>query len=112
MSGEKLEDESASEANIRKLLNNLKGETNRRARFRTVICLILEGKEYLFEGIVEGSIIEQEKGNEGFGYDPVFMPEGHLKTFAEMSLGEKNRISHRARAVKGLVEFLRNLSGQ
>ena len=108
MSGEKLEDESASEANIRILLNNLKGETNRRARFRTVICLILEGEEYLFEGIVEGSIIEQEKGNEGFGYDPVFMPEGHLETFAEMSLGEKNRISHRARAVKGLAEFLRN----
>lgn len=112
MSGDKMEDESVSQANIRKLLNQLDGETNRRAKFRTVICLILDGKEYYFEGSVGGSIIEKEKGQEGFGYDPVFNPEGYGLTFAEMPLDEKNRISHRAIAVKSLAEFLRNHTGQ
>ena len=112
MSGDKMDDESASAANIRKLLNHLRGKTNRGARFRTVICLILDGKEYLFEGSVKGSIIEEKRGDEGFGYDPVFIPQGHGLTFAEMSLAEKNRISHRAMAVKALAEFLRNHTGQ
>lgn len=112
MSGEKPDGESASSSNIRKLLKNLAGAANRRARFRTVICLILDGKEYLFEGVVAGNIIEQQRGKEGFGYDPVFIPEGYGITFAEMSLSEKNLISHRAGAVRALTEFLRNQSGQ
>ena len=93
-------------ANNRLLLKNLEGAANRRARFRTVICLLLEGEEYRFEGIVEGHIIEQEVGEEGFGYDPLFIPEGFSKTFAEMTTEEKNTVSHRARAVRKLVAFL------
>ena len=112
MTGDRRKEESVSSANIRKLLNRLEGETNRQARFRTVICLILDGKEYFFKGMVKGIITEQERGTEGFGYDPVFLPEGYKRTFAEMSLDEKNRISHRAEAVKGLAEFLRILSRQ
>lgn len=95
--------------NIEKLLNTLKGESNRNARFRTVIALIINNKEYLFEGIVEGIIIENRKGNMGFGYDPVFQPEGYNKSFAEMTLEEKNEISHRARALKKLTVFLNEL---
>ena len=79
---------------------------NRKARFRTVIALIFNDKEYLFEGIVTGNIINEKRGNEGFGYDPVFMPEGKNLTFAEMDLDEKNTISHRARAFEKLREFL------
>ena len=94
------------EANNRLLLKNLEGITDRRARFRTVISLILNGKEYLFEGIVEGRIAEQSSGVEGFGYDPLFIPDGFEKTFAEMTADEKNEISHRGRAVRLLVEFL------
>lgn len=93
-------------ANNRLLLKNLAGEENRRARFRTVICLIEQGKEHLFEGIVEGRIIDHEAGSEGFGYDPLFVPEGFDRTFAEMSAKQKNGISHRGRAVRKLVDYL------
>ena len=95
-----------SEANMRKLLKELDGEQNRKAQFRTAICLIEQGEEHLFEGIVKGSIIEQKRGISGFGYDPVFMPEGYEETFAEMGNAEKNKISHRARAVEKLCEYL------
>lgn len=93
-------------ANNRLLLKNLAGEENRRARFRTVICLIEQGEEHLFEGIVEGRIIDHEAGSEGFGYDPLFVPEGFDRTFAEMSAEQKNGISHRGRAVRKLVDYL------
>lgn len=93
-------------ANNRLLLRNLEGKENRRARFRTVISLILDGEEHLFEGVVEGHITEQEAGCEGFGYDPLFVPEGYDCTFAEMSAEQKNAISHRGRAVQKLVAFL------
>lgn len=96
-----------SEDNITLLLKNMEGETNRKARFRTVVSLILAGKEYQFEGIVNGIIRTERSGSEGFGYDPVFEPEGHNVTFAEMPLEEKNSMSHRARAITKLVEFLK-----
>ncbi len=96
-------------ANNRLLLHNLEGVENRRARFRTVIALILNGEEHLFEGVVEGHIIDRETGDEGFGYDPLFVPEGGVRTFAQMSTEEKNAVSHRARAVRRLVEYLHNL---
>jgi XTP/dITP diphosphohydrolase len=92
--------------NMALLLRELEGKSNRRARFRTVICLILEGHEHLFEGIVNGRIIEKPRGSHGFGYDPVFIPEGSETTFAEMSLDEKNIISHRGRAIQSLAAFL------
>ncbi|MDO9580988.1 MAG: RdgB/HAM1 family non-canonical purine NTP pyrophosphatase [Bacteroidales bacterium] len=95
-----------STANIEKVLTLLGKTKNRKARFRTVIALILEKEEYLFEGIVTGTIIYEKRGTEGFGYDPVFVPEGKTKTFAEMDLNEKNSVSHRARAFKKLREFL------
>jgi XTP/dITP diphosphohydrolase len=95
-----------SSANIEKVLSLLGNTTNRKARFRTVIALILDNKEYLFEGIVTGTIINEKRGTKGFGYDPVFMPEGKNRTFAEMELDEKNSISHRARAFEKLIEFL------
>jgi XTP/dITP diphosphohydrolase len=93
--------------NIDKLLMNLDGQSNREAQFRTVVSLRLGGKEYKFEGICKGSIIAERKGNNGFGYDPVFIPDGDVKTFAEMTMEEKNRFSHRKNAIKKLVEFLR-----
>lgn len=93
-------------ANNRLLLRNLAGAADRRAHFRTVIALILDGREYLFEGRVDGRIAESEAGCGGFGYDPLFVPEGFDKTFAEMGADEKNAISHRGRAVRWLVEFL------
>jgi XTP/dITP diphosphohydrolase len=95
--------------NVRKLLNQMEGKTLRSARFKTVISLILDGKEYFFEGVVEGKIVENPKGDSGFGYDPVFMPEGYDKTFAQMPPGLKNKISHRGKAVKKLAEFLKSL---
>ena len=95
-------------ANNRLLLKNLEGETNRSAHFRTVIALILDGKEYLFEGRVEGAIATEESGSEGFGYDPLFVPSGEIITFAQMSAEAKNAISHRGRAVAKLVKFLKN----
>jgi XTP/dITP diphosphohydrolase len=99
--------ENNSEKNISKLLLNLENITNRKAQFRTVIALILNSKEYLFEGIVKGTIINNKKGKDGFGYDPVFVPEGYNKTFAEMTLIEKNKISHRANATYKLADFLK-----
>jgi XTP/dITP diphosphohydrolase len=95
-----------SSANIEKVLSLLGSTENRKARFRTVIALIFEKKEYLFEGIVTGTIISEKRGKEGFGYDPVFIPDGKKQTFAEMELDEKNTISHRARAFEKLREFL------
>ena len=95
-----------SEANMRKLLAEMEGKTNRKAQFRTAICLIEGGAEHLFEGVVKGEIIEEKRGASGFGYDPVFMPEGYTETFAEMGSEEKNRISHRARAVQALCAYL------
>ena len=96
-------------ANNRLLLKNMEGKENRKARFRTVISLILDGEEHLFEGIVEGRIAKSEAGCGGFGYDPLFIPDGYDCTFAEMSAEEKNAISHRGRAVQKLVTFLTNL---
>lgn len=95
-----------SDANIDKLLAMMGKSKNRKARFRTVIALIMEGKEYVFEGIVDGRIISERRGKDGFGYDPVFVPHGETRTFAEMPLGEKNKISHRARAIEKLKIFL------
>jgi XTP/dITP diphosphohydrolase len=96
------------EANNRLLLHNLEGQTNRRARFRTVISLLMAGEEHLFEGVVEGHILEQARGVEGFGYDPLFVPDGYNTTFAEMSADQKNAVSHRGRAVRKLVAFLQS----
>jgi XTP/dITP diphosphohydrolase len=94
------------EDNIDKLLGLMGASENRKARFRTIIALILDGKEYLFEGISEGNIIFERRGREGFGYDPVFVPAGSNLTYAEMPLNDKNKISHRARAFNKLKEFL------
>lgn len=95
-------------ANNRLLLRNLEGAVNRRARFRTVISLLVGDEEHLFEGIVEGRIVERESGAEGFGYDPLFVPDGYDRTFAEMTPDEKNAVSHRGRAVRKLAAFLRD----
>lgn len=95
--------------NIDKLLSKLKDQKNTKARFRTVISLILNGKEEIFDGICTGHIIFERRGTEGFGYDPVFIPEGADKTFAEMSMDEKNKYSHRKKATQKLVAFLNNL---
>lgn len=95
--------------NVDKLLKELDGQTNRKARFKTCICLMMNGEEYFFEGTVEGEITESESGNEGFGYDPVFLPDGFQKTFAQMEAAEKNAISHRGRAIQKLVDFLQTL---
>lgn len=97
-----------AQANMRKLLHELEGKENRKAQFRTVISLILNHEEYLFEGVVKGEIIRERRGNSGFGYDPVFVPEGYDQTFAELGNEVKNKISHRALAVQKLCEFLRN----
>jgi XTP/dITP diphosphohydrolase len=98
--------ECSFEDNMNKLLGALEGETNRRARFRTVIALILGGEEHLFEGTVEGVITHEKHGAKGFGYDPIFRPDGHRETFAEMPAEAKNAISHRGRATIKLAEFL------
>ena len=95
--------------NMDKLLANLSDKADRSAQFRTVITLILDGQSYDFEGICKGKILFEKRGNKGFGYDPIFQPEGYEISFAEMNLEEKNRISHRKRAAQKLVEFLRNL---
>jgi XTP/dITP diphosphohydrolase len=98
-----------SKDNIKKLLKELQGVKNRKARFRTVIALIVDGNEHLFEGIVNGLIIDYERGEDGFGYDPIFQPDGFSLTFAQMPLDQKNGISHRARAVNHLADFLKKL---
>lgn len=95
--------------NIDKLLAKLKGSTNRQAQFRTVISLIYDNKEYQFEGICKGKIAEDQQGNKGFGYDPVFIPVGADKCFAEMTMEEKNQYSHRQKAVTQLIQFLHSL---
>lgn len=94
--------------NVNKLLEAMKGIENRRARFRTVIALNLDGKQYLFEGIVNGTIVKEQYGAGGFGYDPIFLPDGYEHTFAEMSLELKNKISHRGLATQKLMEFLKD----
>ena len=97
-----------AQANMIKLLHELDGKENRKAQFRTAISLILDGKEYLFEGVIKGEIIKEKRGDSGFGYDPVFMPEGYDRTFAELGNDIKNQISHRALAVQKLCEFLQS----
>lgn len=98
--------------NMALLLANLKDKTNRNAQFRTVIALIIDGKEHLFEGIAKGTIITEKHGTEGFGYDPIFVPEGHERTFAQMGLDEKNLLSHRAKAFDKMKEFLKQSTNQ
>ena len=102
-------DSRSFDDNIDKLLINLSGKQDRSARFRTVISLLLEGREIFFEGICEGQIIKEKRGKNGFGYDPVFIPDGTNKTFAEMSINEKNVYSHRKKATEKLVTFLNSL---
>ena len=97
------------EANKRLLLERMEGKENRSAQFRTAMALIIEGKEYLFEGIVRGEILTEQRGEGGFGYDPLFAPEGRECSFAEMSADEKNAISHRGRAVRQLADFLKSM---
>lgn len=99
-------EECSSEANMKKLLHNLKGKKNRNAQFRTVIALIIDGEEKLFNGIVKGSITEEKRGDSGFGYDPIFIPEGFSESFAQMSSEQKNSISHRYRATRRLSDYL------
>ena len=98
-----------SEANMNKLLQNLTGENNRRAQFRTVIALIIKGEENTFDGIVKGEITEEKRGDSGFGYDPIFIPEGFSKSFAQMTNDEKNCISHRFRATEKLNDYLKRI---
>jgi XTP/dITP diphosphohydrolase len=98
----------SDERNLTLLLEKMRNQTDRQARFRTVIALILDGKEQSFEGIAEGEILEEKVGTGGFGYDPVFRPSGFDRTFAELTLEEKNLVSHRGKAVSELISFLRN----
>ena len=98
-----------AENNMRKVLKELEGKTNRNAQFKTVIALILQGKEYFFEGLVSGEILKEKTGKDGFGYDPIFRPIGYKESFAEISISQKNEISHRGLAVKKLVNFLAGL---
>lgn len=95
--------------NMKKVLKEMQEKSNRKARFRTVISLIINGKEKIFEGIVNGIILQKPRGDKGFGYDPIFQPDGYDLSFAEMSLEEKNKISHRGKAVELLVEYLKQV---
>ncbi len=97
---------SNAENNIAKVLNEMKGIENRKARFKTIVSLVIDGNETQFEGIVNGTILTEKRGTMGFGYDPIFVPQGNELSFAEMQLAEKNKISHRAMAVNKLVEHL------
>ena len=97
---------ATAEENMQKLLSEMEGQKNRNARFRTVISLILNGEEYFFKGEVKGKILHQKTGIDGFGYDPIFNPNGFEKSFAEMTMAQKNEISHRGMAVKKLLHFL------
>ena len=101
--------EKRADANMKKLLQNLEGHTNRAARFETVIALNLNSEDHIFKGVVHGEIIAEPRGEKGFGYDPIFVPEGYAHTFAELSMAEKGKISHRGRAISALVDFLRFL---
>ena len=98
-----------SEANMNKVLEKLAKINDRKARFRTVISLVIDGEEKQFEGIVNGEILKEKRGGSGFGYDPIFKPDGFESSFAEMSLEDKNKISHRGRAVQKLVDYLKKL---
>lgn len=98
------------EDNMRKVLSQMEGISNRKAQFKTVIALILDNKEYLFEGSVSGTILEKKSGTQGFGYDPIFLPDGYNESFAEMSAELKNKISHRAVATQKLTHFLHSLA--
>ncbi len=102
-------DQKSTHDNVRKLLVDLNGQIARGAQFRTVISLIINGKEKQFEGIIKGRIIDELRGEKGFGYDPVFVPEGYSKTFAELDLSIKNQISHRAIAIQKLVSYLKSI---
>ena len=102
--------EKNAQANMTKILNQLKGVKNRNAQFRTVIALILEGEKILFEGKAIGTISEKEQGEEGFGYDPIFIPENETRSFAQMTMKEKGEISHRGKAVRKLISFLTEMA--
>jgi len=97
-----------SEANMQKLLSELENKTNKKAQFRTAIVLNLNGKQHLFEGVCNGEILEEKRGQDGFGYDPIFQPSGFKTSFAEMSMKEKGIISHRGKAIQKLITFLNN----
>ena len=101
-------DEKSHQKNIEKVLLNLNGVENKTAQFKTIISLIIDGKQLMFEGICKGKIIHEQRGNQGFGYDPIFVPEGSDKTFAEMNLDEKSVYSHRRKATDKLIEYLSN----
>jgi XTP/dITP diphosphohydrolase len=105
-------EEKNFDANIDKVLRLMKDKLNRNARFRTVIALIIDGNEFLFEGTIDGQIIDHRSGSGGFGYDPIFVPAGNRQTFAEMSLEDKNKISHRAIAFRKLIDFLDKYNDQ
>lgn len=98
-----------SEANMQKLLHNMAGKSERSAQFRTVIALIIDGEEHLFDGIVRGKIAEERRGGSGFGYDPIFVPDGYEESFAQMASEQKNSISHRSRAASALNDYLETL---
>ena len=102
-------EERSDELNMQKLLKALEGKTNRAAQFRTVVALILDGKLHTFEGIVRGQIALEKKGDQGFGYDPIFIPDGYNKSFAQLDSSIKNSISHRAKAIQNLIQFLKSL---
>ena len=99
-------EECDSQKNIDKLLDKLKDKTDRKALFKTVVALIIDGNEYYFEGVINGEILSERHGDGGFGYDPVFMPEGFTQSFAQLGMDEKNKISHRALAIKAMSDFL------
>ena len=101
-------EEKSADANMHKVLEKMKEIKNRKARFRTVISLVIDGNERQFEGVVDGTVLDERRGDEGFGYDPVFQPDGYLQTFAEMDPVQKNQISHRGRAVQKLVSYLKS----
>ena len=98
------------ELNLEFLLRKMEGQSDRRARFRTVISLIVSGKEFFFEGSINGNLLTSPRGDQGFGYDPIFVPDGYEQTFAEMPMSKKNEISHRAIAMAKLIEYLKNQS--
>ncbi len=100
-------EDATYEDNVKKLLKEMKGNTNRKARFITVVALNFQGKQYVFKGICEGAILDKKRGVHGFGYDPVFQPKGFERSFAEMDLDEKGEISHRGKAMKKLMTFLK-----
>ena len=102
-------EQKLADDNMNKVLSELDGAENRRAQFKTVIALIIDGREYLFEGVVQGEITSKKSGLAGFGYDPIFKPKGYNVTFSEMSMEEKNKISHRGKAVRKLINYLTSL---